>query len=124
MAGVAAGFEGIVKFAENFSGFDVDRVLLFVGVLLVAGDEGEVVDVAVKIGERKFNGRAAPFVEERQVALFLRLKVVQRYAREIGDDDVARDFGVAPFMGEVLNVFERLGFCFAEVLPETFVFHE
>jgi hypothetical protein len=94
VAGVAAGFERVVKFAENFSGFDVDRVFFLVGMLLVAGNEGESVDVFVKIGERKFNGCAAPFVEERQVALFLRLKVVQRDAREIGDDDVARDFGV------------------------------
>lgn len=43
---------------------------------------------------------------------------------DIRDDDVARDFGVAAFVGEVLNVFERLGFGFAEVLAETFVFDD
>jgi hypothetical protein len=124
VAGVAPGFERIVKVAENFGGFDVDRVFFLIGVLLVAGNEGEGVDVFVKIGEWKFNGRAAPFVEERQVALFLRLKVVQRYTRKIGDDDVARDFGVPAFVGEILDVIECLCLRFAEVFAKTFVFDE
>ena len=76
------------------------------------------------IGERKFNGRAASFVEERQVALFLRLKVVQRNARKIGDSDVAWDFGVTAFVGEVLDVIDRLRFRFAEVFAKTFVFDQ
>src|ERR1017187_6349004 len=124
VAGVSAGFKRAVKLAENFGGFDVDRVFFLVGVLLVAGNEGEVVNMAVKIRERKFNGRAAPFVEERQVALFLRFKVVQRDAREIGDDDVARDFGVTAFVGKVLDVIECLRFRLAEVFAKTFVFDQ
>ena len=83
MAGVAARFERIVKLAEKFSGFDVDRVLLLVGMLFVAGNESEVLHVPVKLGEREFVGDPALFVEQRQVALFLRLQIVQRDAREI-----------------------------------------
>jgi hypothetical protein len=124
VAGVAAGFEGVVKVAENLSGFDVDRVFFLERVLLVAGNEGEGVNVAMKISERKFNGRAPPFVEERQVALFLRLKVVQRDAREIGDDDVARELGGWICAGEVLDLIKRLRFCFTEVFAKTFVFDQ
>ena len=92
VAGVAAGFQGVVQFAENFGGFDVDRVFFLERVLLVARNEREGVDVFVKIGERKFHHRAAPLVEQRQVALLLRLQVVQRDARKIRDDDVAGHF--------------------------------
>ena len=94
------------------------------GVLLVAGNEGEGVDVSVKIGERKFKGCAAPFVEERQVALFLRFQVVQCNTREIGDDEVARDFGVTAFIGKVMDVIKRLRFGFAEVFARTFLLHD
>ncbi len=123
VAGVAAAFKGVVKFPENFCGLDIDRVFFLVSMLLVAGNEREGVDVAMKICERKFNGRPAPFVEERQVALFLRLKVVQRDAREIGNDDVARDFGVAAFVGQVLDVAKCLRLRFAQVFAKTFVFY-
>ncbi|MFZ0828473.1 MAG: hypothetical protein WAO02_13720 [Verrucomicrobiia bacterium] len=124
VAGVTSEFERVMKIAENFGGFDVDRVFFLVGMLLVAGNEGEGVDVPVKIGQRKFNGRAAPFVKERQVALFLRLQVMQGDAREIGDDDVARDFRVPAFVGEVLDVIECLRLRLAKVFAKTFVFDQ
>jgi hypothetical protein len=88
-------------------------------VLLVAGDEGEVMDVFVKIGERKFNGRAAPFVKERQVALFLRLQVVQGNPREIGDNDVARNFITAGWViGQIADVLKGLSLGLAKVFAE------
>ena len=124
MTGVAALFERVVKLAENFSGFDIDRVLVFIGMLLVAGNESEGVDVFVKISEREFNGRATTFVEERQVALLLRFKVMQRDPREIGDNDVARDFGVAAFVSEVLEIIKCLRLRLAEVFAKTFVFDQ
>ena len=53
VAGVAAGFEGVVEVAHDFDGFEVDGVLFLELVLLVAGDEGEGVDVLVEVGQRK-----------------------------------------------------------------------
>ena len=85
-----------MELAENFDGFNVDRVLLVKFVLLVAGNESEVVNVPVEIGERKFNrGNAATF-EQRQVDVFFRFQIVQRDAREIGNDDVARNSFTRP----------------------------
>ena len=52
-----------MKIPHDLDGFDVDRVLFLKRVLLVAGDEGEVLDVAVKIGERKFVRDAALLIE-------------------------------------------------------------
>ena len=53
----AAGFERVVDLAENFGGFDVDRVLLGEFVLLVTGNEGEVVNVPVNFDEPAFTSR-------------------------------------------------------------------
>ena len=65
VAGVTARFQRVVQAAHDFDGLDVDRVLFFEFVLLVAGDECEVMNVLVEVGERKFEsstrrlGRAA-----------------------------------------------------------------
>ena len=69
VAGVAASLQGVVKVAHDLDGLDVDRVLLLECVLLVAGNEGELMDVTVKFGEREFVRDAALLVEQRQVAL-------------------------------------------------------
>jgi hypothetical protein len=50
VAGVAAGFQGVVKAAHDFDGREVDGVLVLESVLLVAGDEGKGVNVVVEIG--------------------------------------------------------------------------
>ena len=81
-------------------------------------------DVFVKIGQREFDGRHAPVVEERQVALVFRLQIVQGDAGEVGDDDVAGNFICAAFAREVLDVAERLRLGLAEVFAEALVFDE
>ena len=65
--GVAAGFQRVVQVAHDLDGFEVDRVLVLELVLLVAGDEGEGVNVLVEVGQRKFDGRHAAVVEKWQV---------------------------------------------------------
>lgn len=124
MAGVAADLEGVVEAAHVFDRFDVDGTLLDEFVLLVAGEEGELVDVVAKIGEGKFDGADAAVVEKGKIELVLGFKVVQGDAGEVRNDDVARNLFVAAFAGEVLNVAEGLGFGFAEVLAAAFVFDE
>ncbi|MGB6877224.1 MAG: hypothetical protein WBD87_14450 [Candidatus Acidiferrales bacterium] len=89
MSGVAPGFESVVEAAHDFDGFEVDGVLLYEFVLLVASDEGEFVDVLVKIGERKFYGVDAAVFKEREGALVVWLKIMKGDAGKIGDDDVA-----------------------------------
>src|SRR5207249_4454767 len=56
VAGIAAGFEGVVEEAHDLGGFEIDGLLVLESVLFVAGDEGEGVNVFVEIGEREFEG--------------------------------------------------------------------
>lgn len=94
-------------------------------MLLVAGNEGEVLDVFVKFRERKGVRGAALLVEQRQVALFLRLQIVNGDARKVGDDDVARDFvAAAGIGGEFAEVLKRLRLSLAQIFAERFVFDE
>src|SRR6185437_7618324 len=88
MAGVAAGFEGVVQMAHDFDGFEIDRLLFDEFVLLVAGDEGEFVDVIVKVSEREFDGTDAAIVKKREISLVFGLEVMQGDAGEVGDKDV------------------------------------
>ena len=125
IAGVTAPFQGVVEIAEYLSGLDINGVLLLKFVLLVAGDEGEGVDVAMEIGERKFGGGDAGLVEQRQVTRVFGFQIVQGDAGKVGDDDVAGDVASAfVIAGEVLDVAEGLGARFAEVFAEAFVFDD
>jgi hypothetical protein len=121
---IAARFKRVVQRAENFGGFDVDRVLLLKLVLLVAGNEGEGVDVFVKFGERKLNCGDAAIIKQRQTLLVFRFQVVQCDAVEIRNDDVTGNFFCAAFAHQVLNVAERLRFGLAQILASGFVFHQ
>src|SRR5205809_1719417 len=76
MAGITASFKGVVQIAHDLDGLDIDRVFLLKCVLLVTRNEREMLNVAMKLGERKLVGDAAPLVEERQVALLLWLEIV------------------------------------------------
>ena len=75
--------------------FDVDGVLFLELVLLVAGDEGEGVDVLVEFGQRELQSRRRGVCRRAAGRAVLGLQIVQGDAGEIGDDDVARDFLVA-----------------------------
>jgi hypothetical protein len=55
VAGIAASFEGIVQVAHELSGFEIGGVFGIEPVLGVTGNEGEVVDVFVEIGERELD---------------------------------------------------------------------
>ena len=50
VAGVTAGFEGVVETTHDFDGLEVNRVLFGKLVLFVTGNESEILDVLVKIG--------------------------------------------------------------------------
>ena len=108
-----------MKIPKNFNGFNIDWVLLLKFMLLVAGNEREVLDVAVKIGEWEFVGDAAFLVEQRQVALFFRLQIMQGNPREIGDNDVTRDFVAAGrVVGQIADVLKGLRLGLAQVFAE------
>jgi hypothetical protein len=53
--------------------------------------------------------------------LLLRLQIVQRDAREVRDDDVARDFILPPFADQMPDVIVSLRFGGAEILPPALV---
>ena len=93
-------------------------------MLFVAGNESEVLDLPVEFIKREDIGDTALAVEERQVALFFRFKVMQRNPRKIRNDDVTRDFVEAVFAGQTADIIESLRFGFKEALPEGFVFYE
>ena len=51
VAFVAAGLERVVQLAHLLGGLDVDRVLRLDLLRLIAGDEAEMLDVLVQVGE-------------------------------------------------------------------------
>src|SRR6185437_14112958 len=124
MAGVAALFQGIMQAAHDFNRLNVDGVLFFKLVLLVAGNEGEVVDVLVKIGQREFGGVNEAIIQQGQGALVIRLKVMQGDAGEIRDDYIARNFIFAAFAREVMDVTKCLRLGPAKVFSKTLVLDE
>jgi len=93
-------------------------------VLLIAGDECEVLNVFVKFGEWEFDSVDAAIVKWRQVWPFFVIEIVERDARKVGDDDVSGNFVDAAFARKVLNVAKGLRFGLAEVFAEAFVLDE
>ncbi len=112
VTGVAAGGEGVVEFGHEFGGADVGGVLGVEFVLFVAGDEGEVADVSVEVGEGEDVGFAV-FVE-----------VVEGDALEVGDNEVAGEVDHASGGGEAADVGHSLGLGLVEVGSGGFVFDE
>jgi len=95
VAGVAAGFQRVVQIAHELGGFEVRRVFGIEPVLGVAGNESEVADVFVKVGQRELDaGRQAP--EQRRIRVLLRLQIVEGDAVEIRDNQPAGNLAVAP----------------------------
>ena len=86
MTGVAACLEQVVQLPHLLRGADVDGVLRHDLLRAVTGDEAEVPDLVVQLGEFEFDGR-------------VRVEVVQPEAREIRDQDVARHVA----LGEALE---------------------
>ena len=76
LAAVAAGLQGVVQIVHDSDGPQVDRVLVLEPVLLVARDEGELVDVAVQLGQRELDAFDASR-EQRQLLWLFRLQIVQ-----------------------------------------------
>lgn len=120
---VFTGLQRVVQVAHEAGGFFVGGILGVELVLLVARDEEEVPDVLVEIGERKLEaGRKA--LEKRCVRVLLGFEVVNGDAFEVGDDEVTRDFLVAPAVHERADVFHPLRVGFAEVFARALVFGE
>ena len=55
MALVAARRQRVVQIVHDPHGVEIDRVLVLEAVLLVARNEGEIVNVAVQVGQRKLD---------------------------------------------------------------------
>ncbi|MDR2675534.1 MAG: hypothetical protein LBC18_11930 [Opitutaceae bacterium] len=122
MAFVAAVVKGVMKLAHEGGGLFVGRVFGVEFMLFITSDEGEVAGMIVEFREGNFHKRiGTSVVEKREVALVVGFKVVETDADKIGDDDVARDFIVAAFVGEGADVGECLGSGLAEVLTGGFV---
>jgi hypothetical protein len=82
VAGVAARLQGVVQVAHELGSFQVRRVFGIEPVMGVAGDEGEVADVLVQIGQRELDtGRKA--LQQWGVGVLLRFKVVEGDAGKI-----------------------------------------
>ena len=140
---VAPAFQGVVQVAHDLGGFEVDGVLVGKPMLLVAGDEGEGVNVLVELGQREFEGldRSADILvrtnvrrgSSRAALAFgaccgqecprsvLGLKVVEGDAGEVRDNYVTRGVLGAAFVEQVLEVLKGLGLGLAEVLSEALV---
>lgn len=110
VAGEACGFELVVEVGEFFDGLEVGGVFGVELAGLVAGDEGEVADVFVEVGEGELEGVGVVF------------EVVEGDSGEIGDDDVAGGVVGAVGVGEIVDVVEGLGVGFVEVSAAGFVF--
>ena len=112
MAGVAAVQQRIVQHGHEFGGFDVRRVFGVELVLLVTGDESEVPDVLVQVGDGKGDGFAIAF------------EVMQGDLLKVRDDEVARDFLAASGVLQATDVAHALRVRFVEVLSGALVFAE
>ena len=75
--------------AHTLGSPQVDGVLRLDALHLVAGDEGEAAQMLVQVGQREFS-----FVAADQIG--------QPQAREVADDDVARQVAL-PDAGEIIE---------------------
>ena len=83
-----------VQFAHQLGGFDVDRVLFFDFVGLVADDEGEAVDVFVQVFQGEFMLGSA-FIK-------IGIQIIQSETRKIGHHHVAWQVALF-YAGEVIQ---------------------
>jgi hypothetical protein len=113
VVGIAGVFEGVGQLGHEVGGGDVDGGFFGEGVRPVAGDEGEVLHVAVEFLEGEIR-------HERAVGV----QVVELEAGEIGGGDVVGNFRVAAFAEQVLDVVEGLALGLAEILAGGLVFGE
>ena len=89
----------------------------------VAGNEGEVADVFVEVGQREFDARRQA-MEQRRVGVLLRFEIVEGDAGEIGDDQPAGNLAVAPGVLEAADVGHALRVRPSQILAGGLVFHE
>ena len=109
MPSVAGRFQGVVQVGEKLGGFEVGRVFGIAAHGFLAAHEGELADVAVQVAQSELGeAERTPVVEERQVFLVLRLKIVERQAGEVAENHVARHLVVPSLPREVVQVGERL----------------
>ena len=121
--GIAARFQGIVQVAHELRGFEVGGVFGVKLVIRVAGNEREVVDVFVEVGQSEFDARRQT-VKERRVGVLFWFKIVEGDAGEIRDDQPAGNLAVAPGILEAADVGHALRVRLSQILAGGLVFHE
>ena len=124
VAGEAAGPERIVQIAHAGVGFLIRGILGIEPHARLAEHEGERAGDAGKFAERERDAGSRASGKERQIALLLRLHIIENEAREIGDEDKAGNFIEAAFTREILNVGERLRLGGIKVFAKTLVLDE
>ncbi len=107
MALVTRRLERIVQPAHALGGLDVDRVLRRDGLRAVTGDEGEMLDALVQVGEFEFG-------------LGVVFEIVETEAREVGDEHIFRQVAFLD-AGEII---ERLGVGLVQILAARLVFDQ
>ncbi|OQC59302.1 MAG: hypothetical protein BWX54_00677 [Verrucomicrobia bacterium ADurb.Bin018] len=110
VVGIAGVFESVGQPRHQVGGLDVHRGFGGEGVLLIAGNEGEVLDVTVEFRERKVRNQIAVLVE-----------VIEQQPGEVSDDDIFGGFVVAAFADEVLHIIEGLQLGFFQVFAGGFM---
>jgi hypothetical protein len=81
-------------------------------------------DVLVEVPQGKFEAPDSLFPSGRQARSAFRFQVMQSDAGEVRDDDVPRNFFLASFAQEVMDIREGLRFSRTKVLASALVFDE
>ena len=124
VARVTAGLQRIVEVVDDGHRFKVDRIVILEAVLLVAGNEGELVNMAVKLGEGELGRLDPESGKQGQRPLHLPVPGLQGKAGEVGDNDVLRHLVLRVPHSIGLGYIRRLAIRLAEILASTLVLDE
>ena len=118
---VAARFQGVVQIVHDPHGLEVDRVLVLKVVLLIARNEGEIVDMTVQLVQRERDPMAAANGLLHRV---FRLQIPQADPRKIGNDHVAGHFLLPAGADEVGDIAVGLRLGLVKILAAALVLHQ
>ncbi len=120
----AAELERVVQFAHALVGFFIGRIF---GIKADAGlpeHESKGANLPWKFGKREVVRRDFSPIEQREVALLFRFKIVKNEFRKIGNENEAGNFFPTIFAREVFDVSKGLGLREREVFAKTFMLNE